>query len=110
MNRQDSAALSTFLLLVPAAVLVASGLLGRVPPPGLTHPALVLGGLVLAVGWSLARVVRLRFARMRETLVLTMLVETHGRAMSLAVLAIGSLLLAVIAAYLFLENVHPLAA
>ena len=103
------AALAAFVLIAPACVLVCSGLLGRVPPPLLTHPGLVLGGLAIAVAWSLAMVMRLRLGRTGEGVVFTVLIATHGRAVNLAALTIGCLLLVVIGAYLFMENVSQLA-
>lgn len=109
MNKQTFAALAAFLLIAPACVLVGSGLLALAPPPALTHPGLVLGGLAIAVIWSVAVVMRLRLGRTRETVMITVLIDTHGRGMNLAALTMGCLLLVVIAAYLFMENFDAVA-
>ncbi|WP_412069339.1 hypothetical protein [Rubrivirga sp. IMCC43871] len=96
------------LALVPAAVLVATGLLqsasgvvvGR--PDWLVHPALVLGGLTLAVAIAAADAFQLRIERGPESV--TLRLDVRRRPVALAVLASAALFAAVIAVYLVVEN------
>ncbi|WP_412061522.1 hypothetical protein [Rubrivirga sp. IMCC45206] len=96
------------LALVPAAVLVSTGLLqsasgvvvGR--PDWLVHPALVLGGLALAVALAAADALRLRVERAPDAV--TLRLDVRRRPFALAAIASAATFAAVIAVYLVAEN------
>jgi hypothetical protein len=93
-----------FTLLLPAGTLVGCSLLGLNPPASLIHPFLLIGGLAAALVMNLASTVSVG-ARCKDGALLGGLaIQFHGRALNLAVLLLGGLLICTIATYLFLEN------
>lgn len=110
MNREFRIAVAGFVLLVPALILVSTGVLELETPDGfdaLMHPALLMGGLFLALALNAWSVLRVRFGQDGDSLVGTVSLRVRGSAMNLAVLGVGGLLLAIITAYLFVENFQP---
>lgn len=107
MNRYTQFAVLGLLLLLPALVLTSGGLLGLEPPRVLTHPALVMGGLFLALALNALSVLRVRFRRDDGDLVAAISVRLRGAVLNLTALTICCLLLATIAGYLFVENFQP---
>jgi len=104
MKREISAAVLGFVLLLPAVLLVSSGLLGLEQPAVLVHPAVVMGGLVLALVVNAVPLIRVRFGQEEDTLVGSMVVRLRGTLLNLSALALGCLLLATVTGYLFVEN------
>jgi hypothetical protein len=93
-----------FALLLPAGSLVGCGLLGWNPPAPLIHPFLLMGGLAAAIVMNLASTVSVGAKCKDGALLGGLAIQFHGRALNLAVLLLGGLLIGTIAAYLFLEN------
>jgi hypothetical protein len=107
MTRDLRVAVLGLLLLLPALLLVSSGLLGVEPTDILVYPVLVMGGLLLGVGLNALRVLRVHLGREEGAIVGTMSLRLRGTALNLAALTLSCLLLASIAAYLFVENFEP---
>ena len=107
MNRHLQVAVAGFLLLLPALILVSSGLLGLEPPAVLIHPVLVMGGLLLAFTFNALSVLRVRFGQDGTNLVGTISVRVRGSVTNLTALMISCILFATITAYLFVENFQP---
>ena len=103
----------TAVAVVPALVLVTSGLLQTatgaevVAPPGwLIHPALVLGGLAAALALAATDALRLGIERGADATAVRLILR--HRPLSLGVLALSTALAAVIGLYLVAENLlHP---
>jgi hypothetical protein len=93
-----------FALLLPAGSLVGCSLLGLNPPASLIHPFLLIGGLAAALVMNLASTVSIGAKCKDGALLGGLAIQFHSRALNLAVLLIGGLLIGTIAAYLFLEN------
>jgi hypothetical protein len=106
MNRRLHA-VAGFALLSPALILVSTGLLGLNRPEALVHPVLVVGGVALALGLNALPVLRVRLSDDGESLVGTVALRMRGTALNLMALATGGALLAIITAYLFVENFQP---
>ncbi|MGH7568550.1 MAG: hypothetical protein ACREL9_06210 [Gemmatimonadales bacterium] len=96
MNRNVRVAGLELLLLLPALILVSSGLLGLERPAALVHPVLVMGGLLLALTLNALSVLRIRFGQDEGNLVATISVRVRGSAMDLTALILSGLLLAII--------------
>ena len=107
MNRHLQVAVAGLVLLLPALILVSTGLLGLEQPPALVHPVLVVGGLFLAFTLNALSVLRVHFGQDAGNLVGTISVRVRGSGLNLAALVISCLLLATITAYLFVENFQP---
>lgn len=107
MKRPLQLAVAGFVLLLPALILVSSGLLGLEPPAALVHPVMVMGGLLLAFTFNALPVLRVRFGQDGGNLVGTISVRVRGSVMNLMALALSCLLVATITAYLFVENFQP---
>ncbi|MFY9550707.1 MAG: hypothetical protein WAU32_06110, partial [Thermoanaerobaculia bacterium] len=107
MSRDVRVAVLGFLLLLPALVLVSSGLLGLERPDALVHPILVMGGLFLALALNALPVFRVRFGHEEGALVGTASLRLRGTVLNLTALSLSGLLLATIMAYLFVENFQP---
>jgi hypothetical protein len=91
--------------LIPAAVLIAGGLTDTAVPGLLVHPVLVMGGLALAIGAALYAATRVEVQSVPEGFRVACTIRRSPA--PLTVLALGVLLLGVIAVYLFLENFTP---
>jgi hypothetical protein len=96
-----------FLLLMPAAMLVGCGLLGLNPPAPLIHPVVLIGGLTAALVINLASTVTARAKHEEGALLGGLAIQFEGRALNLAVLVGGLLLVGTIAVYVFVENFVP---
>jgi hypothetical protein len=107
MNKQLQIAGAGFVLLLPAFVLVVSGLLEFDRPAALVHPVLVMGGLLSALMLNVVSLMRVGFGQDDRSFVVTLSIQVRGSAVNLAVLLLGCLLLATITAYLFVENFQP---
>jgi hypothetical protein len=104
MTRNVRVAVLGLLLLLPALLLVSAGLLSLELPDVLTHPALVMGGLLLASALNALSVLRFRLAYEEGALVGAMSLRLRGTVLNLTTLALSCLLLATITVYLFIEN------
>jgi len=91
--------------LLPALLLVSAGLADRNLPRVLSHPVVIMGGLFIALLTSL--LVATRWELRQESEGLRISCTIRRRVANLVVLAIGLSLLAIITAYLFLENFQP---
>ncbi|HEU0298830.1 MAG TPA: hypothetical protein VFR37_05230, partial [Longimicrobium sp.] len=100
MNSGSRTAAAGFVLLLPAIILVSTGLLGLDRPEAVVHPVLVVGGVAAAFVLNALSVLRVRFGRDDDGVVGTIALRVHGSALNLAVLAMGGVLFAVITAYL----------
>jgi len=107
MNRDVRVAVLGFALLLPALVLVSTGLLHLERPDALVHPMLVMGGLLLALGLNALPVFRIRFDHEEGALIGTVSLRLRGTALNLTALGLSCLLLATITAYLLVENFQP---
>ena len=107
MTHPTRAAVAGLVLLLPALVLVTTGVLDLTPPAALVHPVLVMGGVFLAIVLNALPVIRLGIAQDGDRLVGTIAVRVRGSAGNLGALLAGGLLLAIIAVYLFVENFQP---
>ena len=107
MSRNVQTAIVGFFLVLPALVLASSGFLGLEPPAALTHPVLVMGGLLLAVGLNAFAVLQVRFGHNEGALVATISVRVQGNTLNLTAFMLSCLLGATITAYLFVENFQP---
>jgi hypothetical protein len=88
--------------LIPAAVLVVSGLAGFTRPRALVQPVLVMGGLALAFAASFVAVTHWEILREREQW--RQLCTLRKRPADLAVLLASLILLGILIGYLFVEN------
>ena len=107
MKRHLQVAVASFVLLLPALILVSTGLLGLERPPALVHPVLVMGGLFLAFMLNALSVLRVHFGQDESDLVGTISVRVRGSVLNLTALVISCLLLTTIMVYLFFENFRP---
>jgi hypothetical protein len=107
MNRDVRVAVLGFALLVPAFVLVSTGLFHLERPDALVHPILVMGGLLLALGLNALPVFRVRFAHEEGTLLGTVSLRLRGTGLNLVALSLSCLFLATIMVYLLVENFQP---
>ena len=105
-NSNRSAALG-FVLLVPASILISSGLLKFEVPGVLIHPIAVMGGLLGALVVNLLAVLRVEAEREKDGGIEAVTVRIGARAFNLAVVAIGAILLATVLGYAFVENFRP---
>lgn len=107
MNNRQRFAVLGLLFLLPAFLLVSSGLL-RVPvPEALISPVLVLPGLVGAFVVGAMGILRVRREHELNDSPVAISVRIEARLLNLAVVALSLALTAVIAAYLFVENFRP---
>ena len=107
MRKHERVAIAGFVLILPALLLVSSGLLGLDPPAALVHPVLVMGGLLLAFtlnSWSVSRVT---VGQEGVDLVGTISIRMVGGRMNLLALGVTGLLAITLGAYLFMENFRP---
>jgi hypothetical protein len=107
MSRNARVAVTGFALLLPAVVLVSSGLLGLEPAGALVHPVLVMGGLLLALALNAVLLFRIRLGQEEGALVGSLSLRLRGTRLNLTALSLGCLLLATITAYLLVENFQP---
>lgn len=96
-----------FVLLLPALILVSSGLLGLERPDALVHPVLVMGGILLAFALNALPVLRVRLGHKEGALVGTVSLRFRGTGLNLVALSLSCLLLATITVYLLVENFQP---
>jgi len=90
------------LLVIPAVLVPASGLLGLGPSSPILHPVVVLGGLLLALVLNAMAVLRLHFQQDDAGFLGS--VRVLARWPNLAVVVITSVLAAGLLGYGFLEN------
>lgn len=107
MNKDVRVAVLGFVLLLPALVLVSSGVLALERPDALVHPMLVMGGLLLAFALNALPVFRVRFGHEEGALVSTVSLRLRGTVLNLTALSLSCLLLATITVYLLVENFQP---
>ena len=108
MRKNTRVAVLGLLLLLPALVIIASGILGLEPPPALTQPVLVMGGLFLAFALNALSVLRVRIRRDDEGgLIAAISVRIRGAVLNLTALVICCLLLATLTGFLFVEKFQP---
>lgn len=104
MLREARVAAVSLVLLLPALLLVLSGLFGLEQPNALLHPLLVMGGLILALALNALPILRVRFGREDGALVGTVSLRLRGSGLNIIALSLSCLLLGTIAFYLFVEN------
>jgi hypothetical protein len=107
MVRDAKVAVVGLVLLLPALVLVLSGLLGLERPDALVHPILVMGGLLSASALNALPILRVRVGHEEGALVGTVSLRLRGTGLNLVTLSLSCLLLATIMVYLFVENFQP---
>ena len=91
--------------LLPALVLVTTGVAGLNAPAFLVHPAWVMGGLCIALVTSLVSATRWELRKEGDGI--RFCCTIRYRVANLVVLAMGLSLLAIITVYLFRENFQP---
>ena len=94
------------IALVPALILVSFGVADRPNPGVLVHPVLVMGGLFIAIVASFLATTQWELQRL-EGGGYRIACTIRLRPVSMTILVLGLGLLAVIAAYLFVENFQP---
>ena len=107
MSHHTRRALGGFVLLLPACTLVLSGLLGLDPPAAFVHPVVLMVGLATALELNLSTVASAKARSKNGSLLGGVAIQVEGRLGNLAVIALGLLLVATIALYLFVENFAP---
>jgi hypothetical protein len=107
MKNTTFLALVGLFLLLPAALLVSSGLLGFNVAPPLIHPVAVMGGLLAAMALNALAVLRLQLEREPHGHLEALTLRIGTKALNLVVLATALMLLAIILGYLFVENFKP---
>jgi hypothetical protein len=98
-------AIGLFLLL-PAASLIISSLVGFNVPSAIVNPVLVMGGLTVALGLNLAAVLRVNAEREGSHLT-ALTIRIGAKPLNLAVVGICALLLLTLVGYAFVENFRP---
>jgi hypothetical protein len=91
--------------LVPALILVVTGILRVRRPAVLVHPALVMGGLAAALTASFVAVTHWEINYEPGAFRVTCLIRK--RTADLTIFATGLVLLGIITGYLFVENFEP---
>lgn len=103
MKQNYGVALTSGLFLVPALLLICSGLLHLEPPAGVTAPVFVVGGLLLAFAANAAISIQLGLSHGQR--LMPALRHRPDSAINLLFMATAAILLLVIAAYVIIENV-----
>ena len=114
-ERSNRLAVIGFLFDLPAFIIVSIGLLqnlsgiedigervGLTPQSLITHPILVVGGMLLAIGLNVIPIFRIRIEPQQGTLVTT--ISTELKFFNLAVLGLSLFLFCSILGYAFVEN------
>lgn len=109
MNRDHRVAVLGLLLLVPALLVISTGLLGLdlKLPSALVHPVPLMGGLLVAFALNVLHILRARFGYEEGAIVGTVSFRLRGAGLNLTALGLSSVLLATIVVYLFVENFQP---
>jgi|SRR5215831_20557924 len=107
MKNSNRLAVVGLLLLVPAGILISSGVLKFDVPRVLIHPVAVMGGLLGALVVNLLAILRVQAERERDGGIEAVTVRILVRAVNLAVVAICALLLTTVLGYAFVENFQP---
>jgi hypothetical protein len=107
MKNGNRLAVVGLLLLVPASILISSGVLKFDVPRALIHPVPVMGGLLGALVVNLLAILRVQAEREPDGGIEAVTVRIGVRAVNLAVVAICALLLATVLGYAFVENFQP---
>jgi hypothetical protein len=107
MPIRKTAAIAGVLVMIPALALVLSSLLGFRVPFRLIHPALVVGGLFLALALNLFPIVSARTHLEHGNLVGALSIKLKGASLNWVVAFLSAVLLGLIALYLFVENFQP---
>ena len=106
MNNRQRFAVLGLLFLLPAFLVVSSGLLRLPVPEALISPVLVLPGLAGAFLVGAIGILRVRREHELNGGPAAISIRIEARLLNLAVIALSLVLTAVIAAYLFVENFH----
>jgi hypothetical protein len=96
-----------FVLMIPAIVLVSSGVLRFEVPSVLIHPVAVMSGLLVGLLVNTLAVLRVSTEHEPSGNALAITVRIGSKALNLAAVAMSLLLLSMILAYAFIENFHP---
>ena len=109
MNRDHRIAILGLVLLLPALLLVSTGLfhLDLTLPGALVHPVPLMGGLLIAFALNGLHLLRARFGYEDGAVVGTMSLRLRGAGLNLTALGLSAVLLATISVYLFVENFQP---
>ena len=106
MTNNTRLALASSVLLLPALILVCSGLLHLEAPAALIHPVLVVGGLLLALAFNAPSVFRLNLRKEGVELVCTLSIRMRESSMNLIALGASVLLISLVFGYVIVENLH----
>ena len=107
MERRTLWAIVGFVAVVPALMIVVTGLTGTEQYRIIEHPLPVIGGLLLGLAINVFSVVDGNVRFENQKLVGAMSINLKDTVLNLAVVAVGAGLLGAIAIYLFLENFQP---
>jgi len=107
MEKRRVLAVAGFVVTVPALLICLFGPLGLEPPPVLTHPVVILGGLALALAMNTLSVAHVNTRIQDHKFIGSITISLKGRLMNFAVISLSLVLLATIALYLFVENFQP---
>jgi hypothetical protein len=103
--RSSKVAVVSAIFIVPAMLLCLSPLLQLSAANVVIHPVLVLGGLALAIGLNMMRVLSAQIDKGN----IVGLVRIKGRLLNLSVLGLSLVLLVMIMVYGFIENFRVVA-
>ena len=104
MEKRSVLAFVGFVVTVPALLICLLGPLGLEPPALLSHPAVILGGLALALAMNTLPVAQINARIKDHKFVGSITIDLKGSLMNFAVIGLSLVLLATIAVYLFVEN------
>ena len=108
MNKiSNSFAVVGLVLMLPAMVLVSSGVFGFEVSQVLIHPVAVIGGLLAALLLNSLAVLRVRTEHEPPGNALAITIRIGSKGLNLAAVAMSLLLLATILGYAFVENFRP---
>lgn len=95
------------VLMLPAVILVSSGLFGFDAPGALIHPVVVIGGLFGALLLNAAAALRFRTEHEVGGTTFAITILKEGKGINWGAVAMALLLLTAIFGYLFVENFRP---
>jgi len=107
MKNSKRLAVPGLVLLLPASILISSGVLGFNVPPALIHTVAVMGGLLVALVVNLLAVLQVRAEREENGAIAAVTIRLGTKTVNLAVVVVCALLLATILGYAFVENFRP---
>ena len=107
MKNNNRSAVIGLACLLPAALLITSGVFDFRVPGTLVHPVAVMGGLLAAVVANLSSILRVRTERGQDGGIAAFTIRIGNKAAPMTVILVCAVLLTVISGYLLVENFRP---